>query len=426
MKQDVERQLRLRFERLSRLGVWLISHATVCGLSVLLFTQLAHAARFYVRPAIADGGVAVEATRAITAYVKKAVQAHTGQTLSPSPAKADFILQPRILRIGEVYMLTVEKIRDGEILYAAQTKLAQIEDLDVASEQSTLLAMAAASNDSLNDLEIGSGPRPRSAVAASDASSDQEANSSAPYADSGSVAGSQWSAKLRNRKDVPMSDTSGDQTTSNANAYGASEALPDGAFPIRAPAQADTSTDPNLRTGDAAVKPAPVKAPVVAEIPTSTELAKQMPDRKLSYWTLGLGPAISSKLQSDRVMYGLTGGKVWDISPQVSIKLVGDADFSSGADGGQFFNGSVGGNFYFLNRLDSAPFITASMGYGYAKSDDAGKAEGFSLGAGAGYQFFRTTEMTLELLAHVTAILNSTSRGGSSPSVFAGRIAINF
>jgi hypothetical protein len=169
---------------------------------------------------------------------------------------------------------------------------------------------------------------------------------------------------------------------------------------------------------------APVSSDVARSRAYSVDaLASQ---RRISYWSIGVGPFVSRRLATDNVMYDFMLGHQWDINPLASIKLFSEANLSSGREDSHFLNFGTGAS-YFLptGSPDTGPYVTADIGYGFARDAESHSAEGFSFGTGVGVQFFRTTETTLDLLFRYAVILDNINPGGN-PSVTGLRLAVNF
>jgi hypothetical protein len=395
------------------------------ALATLALCSQAKAAQYFVRETAAETGIELSDAHAATVLVKNLIANRAADSLGQTESTADYVLQPRLLKLGDVYLLTIEKSRTGEILYAAQTKFRDMANLDIATGRAVELAFNEAEATS-NVAHNSSGSRRNS-----------EAGPSAPYAESDMVArvdsGRSGATAVR---DLPMSDEQGRENSRSARAAarpaGSARMLAQQDSTVR-PYGSGSGTTSGTSSGDtgagpsAATQPSAAARTEAATTPSvASSIANKFPDRKMGYWNLGVGPVFPRKLESDHLMYGVSGGYVWDLQPQISIKALAEAAFTSANDGAQFTDVGLGANYYFLNSLESAPYLTADMGYGYAKSDTAGSAEGFSLGLGAGYQFFRTTERTLDILVRFTTIMNGLSRTGGNPSALGARFAVNF
>lgn len=330
--------------------------AGLTAFAAVMAHEQANAAAFFVEDTIAEEGVSPADTRAATSLVKGAVASRSGDVLSYDEARADYVLQPRLMKLGESYILTVEKVRGQEVLFSAQSKIPRIDQLDRAARATTLSAIDEPSTN------------PRSAVTV------EPSNDPRPV--------------VIYRREL-NSSTSG--TTA----------------------------------------PAPQQPVVITESSSGRIEADQpewrSPDRKVGYWQLGFGPATSRRLESESLMYSFAAGRVWDIQPMVSLKALGELNLSSGDDGERLFNFGVGATYFMpSDTADTAPLVTADIGYGFAEDADDNSAEGMSVGLGAGAQFFRTTETTLELIVRYSMIMDNIEEGDGNPAVLGARLAVNF
>lgn len=144
------------------------------------------------------------------------------------------------------------------------------------------------------------------------------------------------------------------------------------------------------------------------------------------YWTIGIGPFLSQNLGTQKAMYDFAAGYIWEINPHASLKILGESNFSSTAERARFLNAAVGPNIAFLPNNFILPYATTDIGYGFARNAKADTAEGFSLGFGLGFQFFKTTETTLDLLIRYVVIYDNFGDGTSHPAVSGLRLAVNF
>lgn len=155
------------------------------------------------------------------------------------------------------------------------------------------------------------------------------------------------------------------------------------------------------------------------------ELQPKMDTR--SHWRLGFGPFFGRQLDTDNVMYHLSGGYIWEVHPQAEVKIIGEGAFASSDDSARFLNVGAGASYFFPSGTNtSAPFITGDMGVGAAETDDGSDASGFSFGLGVGYQFFRNTERSLDVLFRYALITDTIEATDGSPSILGAHLAFNF
>jgi hypothetical protein len=329
----------------------------------------AQAAEYFIRDAIAEN-VSSEQADAATSLVRSAVAADGVNSVVANEAIADYVLQPKLLKLGDSYVLTVEKKRGTETLYASQAKASSFESLDRAARTATVTA--------INE------PPTR-------ATARQLASSSTPSTD--------------NRADIRANEPM---------AAAPFTAQPAGVAPMDQPMEVNASS------------PVVSAAPAAGTTQASGQQFRALGAKK-DYWTVGIGPFISRHLRSDDLMYDIGGGHVWDIHPQASIKAMAEANFSSGKGAASYYNLSGGVNYFLYQApgMEGAPYLTGDIGYGHARTDLGNTAEGFSFGTGIGYQFFRTSATTLDLLLRLNMIA-SVAEDNSYPSVLGARLAVNF
>lgn len=358
-------------------AVWVLG----CRLSFLtILASEASASSFYVRDSLRDASVRpIEATAA-TATVRNAVSARLRDEVVRDENLAGYVLQPRLNKINGVYILTVEKIQGQQTLFAAQSRLGSLDDLERAAQVATNTAI---DERSLAPAVAGTSPSNQPLA--------RPNNGSAPYHHNGAVAApaSQF-----------VASTSGATTSASESAAPSPQPRGSGAA-----AQKSNSND--------------VTSPRAVEIiPTKQTKATQ--------WMVGLGPFISRNLKSDRAMYNLMGGHRWNVNPRTSIHTIVEAAYSSSGDQAQVYNFAVGGNYYIPGDDDTAPFVTVDLGYGMARDAYGNRGDGISLGTGVGFEFFRTTSTNLDLLLRYSMILDDTSPESGVPAVVGLRVGINF
>lgn len=321
---------------------------------IALMPRSSRAADFFIRETIAESGVAPEDARAATALVRNAVASRAADQAVEAEAQGAYVLQPHLIRLGDSWILTVEKVRGQEILFAAQSKINRIDQLDGAARSTVFAAIDE--------------PSPKSI----------QAGQVVPY-----------------------------QVTP---AYPSTQAAHPTVVPLPGTIQGTSQVMPQPTTGASVGR-------TINVLPAG---------RKVSYWTIGMGPSVGQRLKTDNVMYDIAAGHIWDVNPRASVKLMGEGAFTSGNETGHFVNFSTGVNYFFPTMtVDTSPYLTTDIGYGFARDAQSNVAEGFSWGLGIGYQFFRATETTLDLLLRYATIFDPIGDTGN-PSVIGARLAVNF
>ena len=306
------------------------------SLLVAFGTTSAFAAEIFVEDTIVQTGASQE--EASTAYelVRSSVTTAGRDTVTDNLATAEFVLQPKLMKLGDSYVLTVERRRGEEIVYASQVKASSLADLDRAARRATIAAL--------------SGPAPsatRSAVS--------------------------------------------EQVIEEQNIY---------------------------------------TAPPVASTEATTTTTRERYDitpgmRPEGYWSLGIGPSFGRRLGTDDVFYNFAIGRNWDIDPRASVKLIGEAAFSTGSQSASLINFGGGASWFFAHDKNGSAYVTGDLGFGFANTATDESADGFSFGAGVGYQFFRMRSASLDAQLRYQAVMNETD-GEGFPRLIGARVAVNF
>lgn len=145
---------------------------------------------------------------------------------------------------------------------------------------------------------------------------------------------------------------------------------------------------------------------------------------ELHEWYLGFGPVALGNLNATGVGIGFEGARAWDVGI-ASVKLFGIFALRGSSYFGQF---GLGIN-KFLSDGEYAPYVTADLGYGFAKVDEgsvfAGEStSGFVLGGGAGVQLFRSATVNVDVGLRAALLLSSTSLG--QPTLLFFRVGLFF
>jgi hypothetical protein len=105
-------------------------------LLTLFFCWGAHASQVWVEPA-SGSGVPESDLATTTELVKSAVNA-TGKHSTVSDAdQADFTLRPRLLKLGLSFLLQLDKVQKGKVVFSCELKAEHIEELDKVANRLT-------------------------------------------------------------------------------------------------------------------------------------------------------------------------------------------------------------------------------------------------------------------------------------------------
>jgi len=306
--------------------------------ALLAFTfNTAWSADIFVADPIVQDGISPDDSSSIRHLVQNTVSTNRLDRLVNDQTKADYVLQPRLMRLGDSFILTVERRQGEQIQYASQMKAQSLNEIDRAARRATLAAMSDADRSSQRKQTSEEDALSRSA-------------SSSPLA--------------------KMSE----------------------------PAPYLSSSRPGYQLNPA--------------------------QKQFSYWNVGFGPALGRRMESDDVFYSLSVARIWDIHPRISAKALGEANFTSGNEA-YLYNVGIGASWFFFPSVNGTAYVTGDLGYGFAQSTLDNTNDGFTFGTGVGYQFFRTSRTTLDVLFRY-AVLTSDLEENGFPQIFGARLAVNF
>jgi len=164
---------------------------------------------------------------------------------------------------------------------------------------------------------------------------------------------------------------------------------------------------------------------------TKNEVEKTNRRKKaLKQWYFGFGPGKSSNLNTSESALSFTFGYNWGIDEKFDLNLSYEFFVHKDSDTARFSSFDIGIN-YFLTANDSSIFFTGLVGYGSAQAHDpngtiftSDDASDFVLGGGAGFKFFRTSNVNVGLLASFKWMASSTSKG--NPTIYSLRLGIYY
>jgi hypothetical protein len=257
-------------------------------------------------------GVGKAELDATTELIRQSVTSMPGHKITSKASEADFVLQPKIVKLGSSLIVTLEKLSSGSLISSNRLKATTTEELDTVATRLT-----------------------RSAIDSTPVESDARVT------------------------DVTQSEaTRGNQKRTARAGY-----------------------------------------------------------------MVGLGPSGLFNLQSDGIAYGVSGAYAWDMNDSL-LKLYSDI---SAREKAGFIVLGLGGN-YFLSDKNTAPFLSAGVGYGSAWLEGAGilpeTKGGFALSAGGGVMFLRTSSVNIEMGLNYQILLASTAAG--TPMALGLRLSLFF
>jgi hypothetical protein len=92
--------------------------------------------QIYVAPATGSG-VSPDDLSTATELVQSSVPEVSSNEVINQASRADFVLQPRLIRLGQAYLMTLSKVKNGEVLYSTQLKAERIDELDKVAKRIT-------------------------------------------------------------------------------------------------------------------------------------------------------------------------------------------------------------------------------------------------------------------------------------------------
>lgn len=97
-------------------------------------TEMAFATTYHVQKAGFIGEFKSQA-EAFRALIETAIKNHEEQRLTTDPAKAEVILQPKIIETGDNYLLFLDTVQQDEVVSSRMIKIKSFDELDVATER---------------------------------------------------------------------------------------------------------------------------------------------------------------------------------------------------------------------------------------------------------------------------------------------------
>jgi len=105
--------------------------------ATLLFALSSHASQVYVEPTTGSG-ISPSDLTAATELISTSVTEVSSNRVVEQAAQADLILRPKLIRLGEAYILSLTKTnKEGQILFSSQLKAEKIDELDKVAQRLT-------------------------------------------------------------------------------------------------------------------------------------------------------------------------------------------------------------------------------------------------------------------------------------------------
>ncbi len=153
-------------------------------------------------------------------------------------------------------------------------------------------------------------------------------------------------------------------------------------------------------------------------------------------WKLGFGPAWGANNNTDKSGMAFTLGFVWGIDANFDLDLAfRTANFEKGGETGAHFTEFLIGTNYYMTKGRNAPFLTAGFGRTTASVSTVNTSiipfstdtlSGWSVRAGVGYKFFRTSTVNLGVELNYSKVFGESTVSKSAPGVTSAVIALYY
>ena len=165
----------------------------------------------------------------------------------------------------------------------------------------------------------------------------------------------------------------------------------------------------------------------IAPMNESTAVAPRGIDNRGS-WNLTAGPALTLGLESDNVLYGVSGGYTFNLTPALGARVFADANVGSGEDSAQYLDLGAAAKLGMgdvIGQQTSRAYILGDVALASARNADTDHSEtGLAVGAGVGYNFLRTQRTDIDLLLRYSLMLSEVD--DKLPSLLTARVGVNF
>lgn len=134
--------------------------------------------------------------------------------------------------------------------------------------------------------------------------------------------------------------------------------------------------------------------------------------KALDLTVFGLGPVWYGNMKDTGIALLIQYGRLWEVSPNAAIKLMGEMSTKLKSPWVGMGALTLGAQYY-LSPASQSLFLSGDFGYGFVAEnrDDLSGTSGFTLGAGLGYNFFRTSEKQMSVAFRWLSILDKNEVG---------------
>lgn len=148
-------------------------------------------------------------------------------------------------------------------------------------------------------------------------------------------------------------------------------------------------------------------------------------DRKSSF-QIALGPAFSTGMATDQLLYNVNLAYALPVHEYVSLKGIGDFNLSAGSESTQFMNFGLGADLFPMGTAavtGGRPYLTGDVGYAFIRNKNDASTEAPAVGLGGGYKFV-TEALNMDVNLHYTIL--TAQLQDETPAILGLRAAINF
>lgn len=101
-----------------------------------LMASNAYADRIFVEAAT-GAGIPDSDLQNTTALVSTAISDVSRNEVVSDPGQADYVLRPRLMKLGQAYVLSLSKVRNNQVINSSQLKAERMDELDKVAERLT-------------------------------------------------------------------------------------------------------------------------------------------------------------------------------------------------------------------------------------------------------------------------------------------------
>ncbi len=101
---------------------------------LLLLSAIASATTVFVNK-VDGSGVDEASTESTFELIKSAVPQNSGYTLSENKTTVEVVLTPKLLKLGDAYILKIDKFKGSNLLFSSKMKASNLADMDTVAQR---------------------------------------------------------------------------------------------------------------------------------------------------------------------------------------------------------------------------------------------------------------------------------------------------